>query len=54
MYISVFRIEILSLDISYSNLIDGCFVLNWFKDFSKSFFLPVHVKNIVDNTNVYK
>ena len=46
MYISVSRNEILSFDISYSVLIDGCFVFNSFKNFSRSVLLPVHIKNI--------
>ena len=45
-YILVSRNEILSLDVLYSNLIDGCFVLNSFKFFSRSVLLPVHIKNI--------
>ena len=47
MYISVSRNEILSFDISYSNLIDGCFVVNSFKSFSRPVLLLVHVKNSV-------
>ena len=45
-YISVSRNEILSFDISYSNLIDGCFAFNSFKNLSRSVLLPVHIKNI--------
>ena len=41
MYILVSRNEILSFDISYSNLTDGCFVINSFKNFSRSVLLPV-------------
>ena len=43
-YISVSRNEILSFDISYSNLIDGCFVFNLFKTFSASVLQPFHIK----------
>ena len=46
MYISVSRNEILSFDISYSNLIDGCFAFNSFKNLPRSVLLPVHIKNI--------
>ena len=45
-YISVSRNDIFSFDISYSNLIDACFVFNSFKNFSRSVLLPVHIKNI--------
>ena len=45
-YISVSRNEFFSFNISYSNLIDGCFVFNSFKNFSRSVLLPVHMKNI--------
>ena len=47
MYISVSRNEILSFDISYSNLIDGCFAFYLFKSFSRSLLLPVYIKNIL-------
>ena len=33
--------------ISYSNLIDGCFLFNSFKNFLRSVLLPVHMKNIL-------
>ena len=46
MYISVSRNEIPSFGISYSDLIDGCFVFNSFKNFSRSILLPVDKKNI--------
>ena len=45
-YISVSTNEILFFDISYSNLIDGCFAFNSFKNLSRSVLLPVHIKNI--------
>ena len=45
-YISVSRNEVISFDISYSNLIYGCFVFNSFKKFSRSVLPPVHIKNI--------
>ena len=55
MYISVFRNEILSFDISYSNLIDGCFAFNSYKSFSRSVLLPVHIKNVLSiKPEVYK
>ena len=44
-YILESRNEILSF-CSYSNLIDGCFAYNSFKNVSRSVFLPVHLKNI--------
>ena len=46
MYISISRSQILSFDISYSNLIDVCFVFNLFKRFSRSVLLSAHIKNI--------
>ena len=46
MNISVSRNEIFSFDISYSNLVDGCFVFNLLKNFSISVLLPVNIKNI--------
>ena len=48
-FISVSRNEILSFDISYSNLIDGCFVVNSFKTIS----CP-HKKYIVYKPEIYK
>ena len=47
MYISVSRNVILVFDIWYSNLMDLCFVLSSFKNFIRSFLLPVHMKNIL-------
>ena len=44
----------LSFKISYSNLIEGCFVFNSFKKFSRSVLLPVHIKSIVYKPEVYK
>ena len=38
------------LDISYSNLIDECFVFNWFRNVSRSVLLPVHIEKYI----VYK
>ena len=46
MYISVFRNELHSFIISYSNLIDVYFIFNSIKNFSTLLLLPVHIKNI--------
>ena len=53
MYISVSRNKILSFNISYSNLIERCFVSNSFKKSSRFVLLPVHTKNIVYKHDVY-
>ena len=45
--ISVSRNKTLSFDISYSNLIDGCFVFYSLKIFSRHVLLSVHIKNIL-------
>ena len=45
--ISVSRNKTLSFDISYSNLIDGCFVFYSLKNFSRHVLLSVHIKNIL-------
>ena len=33
-------------EIWYSNLIDSCLVLSLFRNFIRSFLLPVHIKNV--------
>ena len=53
MYISVSINEILSFDISYSNLIDGSFVFVLFKNFSRSVLLPFHIENISSINMMY-
>ena len=45
-YILISRNEILSFDILYLNLIDGCCVFSLLKKFSRSVLLPVHIKSI--------
>ena len=44
MYTSVSKNVMLVVDIWYSNLIDSCLVLSSFKNFIRSFLLPVHIK----------
>ena len=46
MYGSVSRNVMLVFDIWYSNLMDSCFVLSSFKNFIRSFLLPVHIKKM--------
>ena len=46
LYVLESRNKIPSFDISYSNLIDGCFVFNSFKNLYRSVLLPVHIKDM--------
>ena len=46
MYTSVSENVVLVFDIWYSNLMDSCFVLGSFRNFIRSFLLPVHMKSM--------
>ena len=46
MYASVSRNVMLVFDILYLNLMDLCLVLSSFKNFIRSFLLPVPIKDI--------